>query len=45
MSNRLATIVIRQNQTRVRDALFIASVALATLIAASALGTAIAAAQ
>lgn len=39
-TNRLETIATRQRSTRVRDAMFAAFVALATVISVSSIGTA-----
>jgi hypothetical protein len=45
MTPRLADIVIRQRNSRIRDAMFACVVALATILGASAVGTAATAAS
>ncbi len=43
-STRLANIVVRQRQTGLRDLMFVAFVALATIVGVSSVGTSVAAA-
>ena len=45
MTTRLADIVIRQRNSRIRDAMFACVVALATILGATAVGTAASAAS